>query len=304
MAASEFTSNPSSLANRVRQVWADAWTDHEWRLFRMTSKETPEEIRERLWASLDSHLSTWMERHRNRVRGNSEATPVNGDAVDSQAIDRLAAAGRHLIILRQLQTPNVPNEDVETLRSLLWNDLQPQVSRIAAGFQRTAAKRGFEVEDLMHEAAIHLQNVVPKFDTNHPRKAAFATWFDDVVSNLFASLVRPRKSDVFHRGQGNIESGPTEPGTDADISRQSQAARVSAIVREIEDFLTESVKNGELRFEQVLAFRLYLFENLTYQEVANALEKAGYSYGTTQIFNFVKEIRKQIVEHFDGDPFQ
>ncbi len=250
----------------------------------------------RLWDSLQSHMPTWIDRCEKRFRSDS-AMP------DAQTIERIAAAGRHLLIIRQLQKRIATAEDTETLRSILWNNLEPQVSRIATGFQRTAAKRGLDSDDLIHEAAIHLQVVVSKFDTEHPRRAAFATWFDDVVTNLFASLVRPRKSDVFHRGQGNIEEGPSEPGTETDIARQSQAARVAGAIREIEDFLTESVRTGEFRFEQVLAFRLYLFESLTYQEVATALDKAGYGYGTTQIFNFVKEIRSRIVEHFDGDPF-
>ncbi len=294
MSVSDSPPNPETLVGRVQQAWESALSETQWKLFQIEPNETPVTIRKRLWNSLQSHLPTWIERHEKRSRR---------DSGDSQSIERMAAACRHLMIIRRLQSQNISPSDVEALRSLLWNDLHPQVARIAAGFQRTAARRGLEADDLINEAAIHLQNVVSKFDTEHPRRAAFATWFDDVVTNLFASLVRPRKSDVFHRGQGNIEDGPNEPGTEADVARQTQEARVTAVVREIEDFLTESVNNGEFRFEQVLAFRLYLFENLTYQEVANALENTGYNYGTTQIFNFVKEIRTQIVQHFDGDPF-
>lgn len=267
-------------------------------------------------------VTSWCNRQSRRLTaGNSglqqgSAIPGSDETEVAASIERILRALKCSLcidVLRGQSAEQTLSDDVKSqLREAVWSQVEPQTERIAAGFARSAAKRGLEEADLLQEAWSHFHAVVARFDPHHPRHAMFETWWDDVVSNLFLGIVRPRKSDVFHRGRGGIAANdagtgdtPAEVFTDsnaADLREQRRQQTLRDSLAQVDEICTQLVQEGVCPWERVLAFQLYTFEGLTYQQVAQVLTERGQKYGTTQMFNFVKEVRDQIVQRFAGDP--
>jgi RNA polymerase sigma factor (sigma-70 family) len=194
------------------------------------------------------------------------------------------------------------------IREELWLELAPQVERTAKCYQKSAAKRGYEVDDLIQDASAHFQQVITKFNPQDSRRAMLGTWFDDVIDNLFAALVRPRKSDAFKRGIGGTtdetvaDELPTSPKQSLRYVRNFRRQQdVEDSLRHLDEVCSQLVETGICPFERVLAFQLYVREGLTSQEVAEALKSHGYQYGTTQMFNFVKEVKAHVQGRCEGN---
>jgi RNA polymerase sigma factor (sigma-70 family) len=311
------------LRERLREAWGDVIDPTVASWLRRDARETPAQTRRRSWDESGEHIEAWSERQAASLRRRHPQAeqwagkwadlrgPAAADAATAER--RLRQAALHLVLVRRLadEHDKLAPETAAAIRERLWSDLEPQVRRAASGFGRSAARRGFEEADLVQDAAAHFQQVVTRFDPSDRRKAMFATWFDDVVTNLFLAAVRPRKSDVFHRGRGGYGDDLTEDdaGTGGSVEplREVHDQRRRAALREalgqVDEILCDLLQSGTCRFEQVLAFRLYYFEGLTYQEVARALRSHGHEYGTTQMFNFVKDVRDQVVKRTEGDPF-
>ena len=273
-------------------------------------------LRKEWWKRTEQHRQTWCKRqangiYRKHARKHSdqelETKSIPESAINA-ANERLYHAVRQLILVQRLIDGNLTSKQEKLLREELWLELAPQVERIAHCYQKSAAKRGFEVEDLIQDASAHFQQVITRFNPEDQRRAMPATWFDDVVDNLFTAAVRPRKSDPFKRGVG--ETGEAEGSDDLpdapkpsvqyvrDYQRQKE---LEDSLRQIDEICCQLVDNGTCPFERVLAFKLYVSEGLTYQEVAQALKSQGYNYGTTQMFNFVKEVKAHVLSKIKAE---
>lgn len=271
------------------------------------------------WERVQPHLNAWSKRQAGgiwrresrklQVGQSPSLATISGSQIDL-AGKRLWHAIRQLILVQTLIDGGLAPQQEKRIREELWLELAPQVERTAQSYQKSASKRGFEVEDLIQDASAHFQQVITRFNPDDSRRAMLGTWFDDVVDNLFAAAVRPRKADTLKRGIGGTaedevtDEMPTSPKQSLryvrDHRRQKEAADS---LRHIDEICCQLVETGVCPIERVLAFKLYLCEGLTYQEVAEALKAQGYNYGTTQMFNFVKEVKAHVLGRFEGDPF-
>jgi RNA polymerase sigma factor (sigma-70 family) len=272
----------------------------------------------RWWERIQPHVSAWCKRQAGslarRVSGKRDQGQLSIQSVQDVDLtgtnEKIRRAIRQLILVQRLIDGDLSEEHEKRLRAELWLELAPQVERTAQCYAKSAAKRGFEVEDLIQDASAHFQQVITRFNPEDPRKAMLGTWFDDVVANLFAAAVRPRKSDALKRGVGGAgeeeisDDIPTSPKQSLryvrDFRRQKE---MEESLRHLDEVCSQLVETGVCPLERVLAFKLYVCEGLTFQEVAEALKHQGYHYGTTQMFNFVKEVKAHIQSRFEGDPF-
>lgn len=271
------------------------------------------------WERVQPHVEAWSKRQAGSIarrmsrKAPAHQSPTEGMISESDvapATEKLRHAVRQLILVQTLVDGDLAPEREKRIREELWLELAPQVERTAKCYQKSAAKRGFEVEDLIQDASAHFQQVITRFNPEDSRRAMLGTWFDDVVDNLFAAAVRPRKSDTLKRGIGGAgeeeasDELPNSPKQSLryvrDFRRQQE---VEDSLRHLNEICSRLVDTGVCPFERVLAFKLYVCEGLTYQEVAEALKVQGYQYGTTQMFNFVKEVKAHVQGRFDGDPF-
>jgi len=309
----------SILQNELKSQWHELFN---WEFAELISgsKLLPEELsnqRDEWWQRIEPHVETWsgrqasaMGRKLNRrlsADQNLSIKQVPETEINS-AIQRLFHAVRQLILVRTLIDGGLAAEQERQIRQELWLELAPQVERAAQCYQKSAAKRGFDVDDLIQDASAHFQRVITRFDPEDSRRAMLGTWFDDVVDNLFAAAVRPRKSDPFKRGLGepaeddDSEDLPTSPKPSLRSVRDfQQQQHVDETLSEIDEICGQLVETGICSFERVLAFKLYVGEGLTYQEAADALKSQGYHYGTTQTFNFVKEVKAHVLSRFESD---
>lgn len=270
------------------------------------------------WARIQPHVLSWCKRQAESLaRRLFQRFPAGQITIDAMAEvdltatnEKLRRAVRQLILVQTLIDGGLSEEHEKRIRTELWLELAPQVERTAQCYAKSAAKRGFEVEDLIQDASAHFQQVITRFNPQDSRRAMLGTWFDDVVDNLFAAAVRPRKSDSLKRGVGG---GCEEQISDEVSTSPKQSLRyvrdfrrqkeVEESLRHLDEVCRQLVETGVCPLERVLAFKLYVCEGLTYQEVAEALKTQGYQYGTTQMFNFVKEVKAHIQSRFEGDPF-
>lgn len=272
----------------------------------------------RWWARIEPHVSSWCKRQAEglsrRLSPKFAAGQITAETIADMDLtatnEKLGRAVRQLILVQSLIDGELSEEHEKRIRTELWLELAPQVERTAQCYAKSAAKRGFEVEDLIQDASAHFQQVITRFNPQDPRRAMLGTWFDDVVDNLFAAAVRPRKSDSLKRGMGGgceeqiSDEVPTSPKQSLRYVRDFRRQReVEESLRHLDEVCSQLVETGVCPFERVLAFKLYVCEGLTYQEVAEALKTQGYQYGTTQMFNFVKEVKAHIQNRFEGDPF-
>lgn len=303
----------STLQNELKSRWQDLF-DQDFAELISGGKLQPAETqsdRENWWQWIQPHLETWSKRQagaicRKHARNRPAEQKLNRsdlpEADIAAAGGRLYHAVRQLILVQKLIEGEPAPTQEKRLREELWLELAPQVERIAHCYQKSAAKRGFEVDDLIQDASAHFQQVITRFNPEDPRRAMLATWFDDVVDNLFAALVRPRKSDTLKRGVGETaeaegsEEMPNAPTPSLRYVRDFQRQQeMEDTLRQVDEICCQLVETGACPFERVLAFKLYFSEGLTYQEVAEALKAQGYHYGTTQTFNFVKEVKAHVL---------
>ncbi len=271
------------------------------------------------WERVQPQIQAWTTRQTNTLKRKSERKAAAQNAVVKATIlesdltpitEKLQRALRQLVLVQTLIDQNLAPQHEKRVREELWLELAPQVERAAHCYQKSAAKRGFSAEDLIQDAAAHFQQIITRFNPEDSRRAMLGTWFDDVIDNLFAAAVRPRKADALKRGSG----GPAEDETSDDLPNSPKQSlryvrdyrdkqRMEDSLRQVDEICQQLVETGVCPFERVLAFKLYVCENLTYQEVAEALKSHGYHYGTTQMFNFVKEVKAHLQNRFEGDPF-
>ena len=312
----------STLQNHLKTSWNGLFDPSFAELISGSKLQSAElqNLQDLWWERTQPHREAWTKRQagsicRRRARqlgtGQTLTLAAVTEADVSAAVEKLRHALRQLILVQTLVDGELSPEREKRVREELWLELLPQVERVAHCYQKSAAKRGFEVDDLIQDASAHFQQVITRFNPADSRRAMLSTWFDDVVDNLFAAAVRPRKSDTLKRGLG----GPAEEETGSDEvpSSPKQSLRyvrdyrhqqeVAESLRQVDEICSQLVETGVCPFERVLAFKLYLCEGLTYQEVAETLKSQGYQYGTTQMFNFVKEVRAYVQGRFEGNPF-
>ncbi len=266
------------------------------------------------WERVRPHVEAWSKRQAGRLarklsrKKQAEETIWESDI--GPVIEKLRHAVRQLILVQTLIDGKLNPSQEKRIREELWLELAPQVERTAMCYQKSAAKRGFEVEDLIQDASAHFQQVITRFNPQDSRQAMLGTWFDDVIDNLFAAAVRPRKSDPLKRGLGGTAEEETSEEFSTSPKQTIRYVRDYRRQKEVEDSLkhidevcSQLVETGICPFERVLAFNLYVREGLTYQQVAEALKTRGYQYGTTQMFNFVKEVKAHVQHRFEGDSF-
>ncbi len=312
----------STLQNHLKTSWNGLF-DPSFAELISGSKLQSTELQEQQhvwWERLQPHRDAWtrrqagsIARRKARQLGTGQTLTLTAvtEADLSPVVEKLRHALRQLILVQTLLDEKLSREQEKRIREELWLELAPQVERVAHCYQKSAAKRGFEVDDLIQEASAHFQQVITRFNPDDSRRAMLSTWFDDVVDNLFAAAVRPRKSDTLKRGLG----GPGDEDTASDDvpSSPKQSLRyvrdyrrqqdVAESLRQVDEICSQLVETGVCPFERVLAFKLYVCEGLTYQEVAETLRGQGYPYGTTQMFNFVKEVKAHVLGRFEGNPF-
>jgi RNA polymerase sigma factor (sigma-70 family) len=285
------------------------------------SKQQPhtvEILQTQWWERIQAHVSTWCKRQADsltrrlsqRISAGQTARELITDVDLTATQEKIRRAVRQLVLVQTLIDGELTPDHEKRIREELWLELAPQVERTAQCYAKSAARRGFEVEDLIQDASAHFQQVITRFNPKDPRLAMLGTWFDDVVDNLFAAAVRPRKSDSLKRGIGGgteeqiSDEVPTSPKQSLRYVRDFRRQReVEESLRHLDEVCSQLVETGVCPLERVLAFKLYACEGLTYQEVAEALKSQGYHYGTTQMFNFVKEVKAHIQSRFEGDPF-
>ena len=277
------------------------------------SKLPPEEVNEfqAKWRDrVGPHIETWTRRQAEVIVRKMSRQPGGGTVGESElapAMERLRKAVRQLVLVQRLIDGGLAPQQEKQIREELWLELAPQVKRLAECYEKSAAKRGFEVDDLIQDASAHFQQVITRFNPEDPRRAMLGTWFDDVIDNLFAAAVRPRKADALKRGIGGMveeEASDEVPNSPKQSLRYVRDFRrrqeVEESLRHLDEVCSQLIENGVCPFERVLAFKLYVCEGLTYQEVAEALSARGYQYGTTQMFNFVKEVKAHVQGRFPG----
>lgn len=309
----------SILQNELKSQWHELFT---WEFAELISGSKLQSAQfhdqqEAWWQRIGPHAETWSGRqagsicrrvNRRLAAGQNLSIKQVPESEIHLASRRLYHAVRQLILVRTLIDGGLATKQERQIRQELWLELAPQVERAAQCYQKSAAKRGFEVDDLIQDASAHFQRVITRFDPDDSRRAMLGTWFDDVVDNLFAAAVRPRKSDPFKRGLGeptdddDSEDLPASPKPSLRTVRDfQQQQHVSEALSEIDEICGQLIETGICSFERVLAFKLYVCEGLTYQETADALKSQGYHYGTTQTFNFVKEVKAHVLGRFESD---
>ncbi len=270
------------------------------------------------WKRVEPHILAWCKRQAGslgrkltpKLTDNQLTIETITNSELTPNLEKIGKALRQLILVQTLIDGDLTEDREKRIREALWLELAPQVERTAHCYAKKAAKRGFEVEDLIQDASAHFQQVITRFNPQDSRRAMLSTWFDDVIDNLFAAAVRPRKSDSLKRGIGGAgeeeisDEVPTSPKQSLRYVRDFRRQReVEDSLRHLDEVCSQLVETGVCPLERVLAFKLYVCEGLTYQEVAEALKTQGYQYGTTQMFNFVKEVKAHIQGRFEGDPF-
>ena len=162
------------------------------------------------WTRLEPHVQAWTKRQAGVVwrkksaqaDGLTQVLEHQSSPELSTATKKLQTALRQLILVQTLIDDQLSPQGNKAVREPLWLELAPHAERTPRCYEKGAAKRGLEVEDLVQDASAHFQQVITRFNPEDARRAMLSTWFDDVVDNLFAAAVRPRKSDAFKRGQG------------------------------------------------------------------------------------------------------
>lgn len=310
----------STLQKNLEQHWTTLFSPSFAELI-SGNKLEPQQIqalKTQWWERVQPHVLAWCKRQAESLsRKLSHKLPQGQITTRSLAEldltsthEKIRRAVKQLVLVRTLIDGDLSEQHEKRLREALWLELAPQVERTAHSYARSAAKRGFEVEDLIQDASAHFQQVITRFNPEDSRMAMLGTWFDDVVDNLFAAAVRPRKSDSLKRGMGGgceeeiSDEVPTSPKQSLRYVRDFRRQReIEDSLRHLDEVCSQLVETRVCPLERVLAFKLYVCEGLTYQEVAEALKSQGYEYGTTQMFNFVKEVKAHIQSRFEGDPF-